>query len=458
MLDVSEEPSWVTGAVVYALYKPRGMLTSNKVNPNLATTHRRACMGAWEGELAAAAGVDRVFHVGRLDKKTTGLIFSTNRGWFERFVCTPGMVRKEYIAVTDREATEDMMQQLRCGVQLADGLAVATEAEILSVEKQVVDVPGKRPCPDREDRRAKRRQSRRELHEGVLAQKRAGGGCPEAFAGGTGAGAVSPVPAEEPCPDGTVSAPIHGKESCSDGTVLAPIHAKESCSDGAVLAPIHTKESCSDSTASAPMHIHGKESCSDGAVLAPIHTKESCSDSTVSAPMHGKESCSDGTVLAPRRAEGTCAASQGPRAGSQLSPPPPTAESSTDSRGSPPLHAKDTRAADPVSEPLAGSQGPAAPIEADSSDAAAPRRVEKATSTIRLVISIGRRHIVKKMLHHVGLSVTKLHRSAIGSLSLDTLKLTEHGQSCRVQPEQLRALWQSRSSNNVSAEVVDDEN
>ena len=71
--------------------------------------------------------------------------------------------------------------------------------------------------------------------------------------------------------------------------------------------------------------------------------------------------------------------------------------------------------------------------------------VDKVTCVARLVINIGRNHIVKKMFDHLGLSVTKLHRSAVGPVSLDTLRLPKDGQHVRLTVEQLRTLWEART-------------
>ena len=58
----------------------------------------------------------------------------------------------------------------------------------------------------------------------------------------------------------------------------------------------------------------------------------------------------------------------------------------------------------------------------------APAKVEKiAEDEIRLIITEGRYHQVKRMLACVGNSVTELHREKIGSIELDqSLELGEY--------------------------------
>ena len=254
MTSEPSEPLWITHSSTYALYKPRGMLSSNKLRENkVQLAHRRQCMGAWLKELSPEK---RIFHIGRLDKKTSGLILCTSFGLFGNFICTPGMLPKEYLATTDHEATEENMKTLLAGIELADGKACALEAEIISVTRQTLDV---------------------------------------------------------------VSDYVR-----RSGNKKAKVKRK----------------------------------------------------------------------LADRESE---------------EPP-------------------------------------------------APRKtVEKTTSVVRLVINIGKNHIVKRMMHSIGLPVVKLHRSAIGPLTLNSLNLNEPGESVKLTNDQIRTLWQARQKNEISLTAGDDD-
>ena len=100
-------------------------------------------------------------------------------------------------------------------------------------------------------------------------------------------------------------------------------------------------------------------------------------------------------------------------------------------------------------------------MEASATDGAGSVVVEKTTSVVRMVINMGRNHIVKRMFDHIGLSVTKLHRSAVGPSSLASLNLPEDGTEVKLSADTLRALWNARTVGTeviASDEEVDDEN
>eukprot|EP01062_Namystynia_karyoxenos_P036031 TRINITY_DN26278_c0_g1_i1.p1 TRINITY_DN26278_c0_g1~~TRINITY_DN26278_c0_g1_i1.p1 ORF type:complete len:316 (+),score=101.21 TRINITY_DN26278_c0_g1_i1:67-948(+) len=139
-------PDWVDSAVCYALWKPRNLLTTNKVNPGVVgVQHRRPCMGQWLQEVAAAHPVPRLFHVGRLDRKTSGLILATASGQLSQWVCCPGRLAKEYEVTTQHRPAPDAVARMLAGVQLADGPARALEAEVLSVEEDLVTFKARGP-------------------------------------------------------------------------------------------------------------------------------------------------------------------------------------------------------------------------------------------------------------------------------------------------------------------------
>jgi 23S rRNA pseudouridine2605 synthase/16S rRNA pseudouridine516 synthase len=64
---------------------------------------------------------ERVFPVGRLDRKSTGLLLLTNDGTLAHRLMHPSsMVQKEYLAVLDEKFPPSMLQKLTGGMRLKD--------------------------------------------------------------------------------------------------------------------------------------------------------------------------------------------------------------------------------------------------------------------------------------------------------------------------------------------------
>lgn len=115
--------------VVYALNKPKGVLTT------MVDDQGRPCVGDYVSELE-----QRVFHVGRLDADTEGLLLLTNDGELANRLIHPSFgVDKTYIA-TVKELTNKALSELMSGVQLDDGTAQATKARIIDRTKNSVMV------------------------------------------------------------------------------------------------------------------------------------------------------------------------------------------------------------------------------------------------------------------------------------------------------------------------------
>ncbi len=115
--------------VVYALNKPKGVLTT------MVDDQGRACVGDYVTELE-----QRVFHVGRLDADTEGLLLLTNDGELANRLIHPSFgVDKTYIA-TVKELTNKALAELTSGVLLDDGTAQATKARITDRTKNSVMV------------------------------------------------------------------------------------------------------------------------------------------------------------------------------------------------------------------------------------------------------------------------------------------------------------------------------
>lgn len=108
--------------VYLALNKPRGVLTT------MSDDAGRPCVGDYVADRNA-----RVFHVGRLDADSEGLLLLTNDGTLAHRITHPSFgVPKTYLVQIDGRAPRRLAQQLRAGVELDDGLARADTARILA--------------------------------------------------------------------------------------------------------------------------------------------------------------------------------------------------------------------------------------------------------------------------------------------------------------------------------------
>jgi 23S rRNA pseudouridine2605 synthase len=76
---------------------------------------------------------ERLFHVGRLDTDTSGLILLTNDGEFAHRMAHPSYeVDKTYVAEVDGEVTKETLQRLLAGVTLDDGPVTVSRARLVS--------------------------------------------------------------------------------------------------------------------------------------------------------------------------------------------------------------------------------------------------------------------------------------------------------------------------------------
>ena len=77
---------------------------------------------------------ERLFHVGRLDTDTSGLLLLTNDGDFAHRMAHPSYeVDKTYVAEVDGEVTKATVKTLLAGVMLEDGPVTVSQARIVSV-------------------------------------------------------------------------------------------------------------------------------------------------------------------------------------------------------------------------------------------------------------------------------------------------------------------------------------
>lgn len=75
---------------------------------------------------------DHLFHVGRLDTETTGLLLLTNDGDFAHRMSHPSFeVRKTYVVEADGVLTNQTLKQLAKGVRLEDGWVKPDKVKLL---------------------------------------------------------------------------------------------------------------------------------------------------------------------------------------------------------------------------------------------------------------------------------------------------------------------------------------
>jgi 23S rRNA pseudouridine2605 synthase len=113
----------VSPHVYLALNKPRGVV-STMSDPEGRRTLQNL----------VADRPERLFHVGRLDTDTDGLILLTNDGDFAHRLAHPSYeVDKTYVAEVDGRVTKAVLARLRDGVTLDDGPVTVSSARLVSV-------------------------------------------------------------------------------------------------------------------------------------------------------------------------------------------------------------------------------------------------------------------------------------------------------------------------------------
>ncbi|UGT45718.1 rRNA pseudouridine synthase [Nocardia yamanashiensis] len=113
--------------VYLALNKPKGWQST------MSDEHGRPCVGDIVAERIAAG--QRLFHVGRLDADTEGLLLLTNDGDLAHRLMHPSFeVSKTYLATVDGEVnTRYVTKLLKDGVELEDGPAKVDKFVVLEV-------------------------------------------------------------------------------------------------------------------------------------------------------------------------------------------------------------------------------------------------------------------------------------------------------------------------------------
>ena len=106
-----------------ALNKPRGVVTTMSDPEGRRTV----------ADLVTVGGKERLFHVGRLDTDTEGLLILTNDGDFAHRLAHPSyQVPKTYVAEVAGLVGEQTLSRLRRGITLEDGPVRPTSVKIVS--------------------------------------------------------------------------------------------------------------------------------------------------------------------------------------------------------------------------------------------------------------------------------------------------------------------------------------
>ncbi len=104
-----------------ALNKPRGVLST------MSDDRGRPCVGDYVLDRR-----ERLFHVGRLDADTEGLLLLTNDGELAHRLTHPSFeVAKTYLAEVPAPIPRDVGRRLRAGVELEDGLAAVDSFRVV---------------------------------------------------------------------------------------------------------------------------------------------------------------------------------------------------------------------------------------------------------------------------------------------------------------------------------------
>ncbi|MBK4140882.1 pseudouridine synthase [Corynebacterium macginleyi] len=108
----------------FILNKPRGMQST------MSDDLGRPCVGDVVSEKVASG--QRLFHVGRLDADTEGLLILTNDGELANRLMHPKYeVKKTYLATVLGEADNKLVRRLKEGIELEDGLAKADYVQVV---------------------------------------------------------------------------------------------------------------------------------------------------------------------------------------------------------------------------------------------------------------------------------------------------------------------------------------
>ena len=122
----------VSDFVYLVLHKPRGVVST------MSDPEGRRTL-----EEFVADRPERLFHVGRLDTDTSGLLLLTNDGGFAQQMAHPSYeVDKTYVAEVAGEVTKQTVARLRAGVELDDGPVHPSRVRLVSAmkDKSIVEL------------------------------------------------------------------------------------------------------------------------------------------------------------------------------------------------------------------------------------------------------------------------------------------------------------------------------
>ena len=112
----------VSPHVYLVLNKPRGVVST------MSDPEGRRCLGD-----VVAERPERLFHVGRLDTDTSGLLLLTNDGDFAQRMAHPSYeVDKTYVAEVEGEVFPRTLKQLKEGVELDDGPVAVSSVKVVA--------------------------------------------------------------------------------------------------------------------------------------------------------------------------------------------------------------------------------------------------------------------------------------------------------------------------------------
>ncbi len=112
----------VSPHVYLVLNKPRGVVST------MSDPEGRRCLGD-----VVADRPERLFHVGRLDTDTSGLLLLTNDGDFAQRMAHPSYeVDKTYVAEVEGEVFPRTLKQLKEGVELDDGPVAVSSVKVVA--------------------------------------------------------------------------------------------------------------------------------------------------------------------------------------------------------------------------------------------------------------------------------------------------------------------------------------
>jgi 23S rRNA pseudouridine2605 synthase len=122
----------VSAHVYLVLNKPRGVVST------MSDPEGRRTLSDFVGDRP-----ERLFHVGRLDTDTEGLILLTNDGDFAQRVAHPSYeLDKTYVAEVDGVVAKATVKRLLAGVTLEDGPVEVSAAKVVSTsaDRSIVEV------------------------------------------------------------------------------------------------------------------------------------------------------------------------------------------------------------------------------------------------------------------------------------------------------------------------------